>query len=268
MDPHISFLTDYGTQDGFVAACHGVIARITPAARVLDITHQVPPGDVHRGAVLLAQTVPYLPPGVVVAVVDPGVGTARRALLVQAGGHLLVGPDNGLLMWAADALGGAAAAFELVNPELMLPQVSATFHGRDIFAPVAAHLAGGNAPELVGPHVPVAALVRLPNPVARIRDGAGEGEVLTVDRFGNVQTSLDTRYAAELGCRPGTAVVLRTATGAHEAVFGRTFADAAAGGLVLLPDSAGKLALAVNGGNAAALLHATPGMPIAVSPGR
>src|SRR5690348_17007479 len=140
---YLSFLTDYGLEDGFVAACHGVSARIAPHADIIDVTHLIPPGDVRRGAAVMAQTVPYLPPAVHVAVVDPGVGTARRGIAVQAGDSILVGPDNGLLSWAIDALGGAERAFQLTNGDLWLHPVSPTFHGRDIFMPVGAHLAAG-----------------------------------------------------------------------------------------------------------------------------
>ena len=160
----ISFTTDYGRRDGFVAACHGAIAKIAPAARVIDITHEIPPGDVARGAVVLAQTVGDLPTSVHVAVVDPGVGTARRPVALRAPGGLLVGPDNGLLIWAAEALGGVAEAVELRNPAWLAPKVTRTFHGRDIFAPVAARLAAGQPLSEAGPAIDPADLVRLPAP--------------------------------------------------------------------------------------------------------
>ncbi|WP_436776869.1 SAM hydrolase/SAM-dependent halogenase family protein [Yinghuangia sp. YIM S09857] len=255
MDAHISFLTDYGTADGFVAACHGVIMRIAPGARVLDVSHEVPPGDIRRGAVLLAQTLPYLPPGVAVAVVDPGVGTARRGVLVRTAEHLLVGPDNGLLMWAADAVGGALSAHELTTRELMLPRVSATFHGRDVFAPMAAHLATGTSAHRVGPTLDPGSLVRLPDPVAYVVDGTAHGEVLTVDRFGNVQTSLAPAELTAIGAAPGGSLTLRTVDGTWTAVFGRTFADVPLGEPVAVVDSTDHLAIAVNGGNAAATMR-------------
>ncbi|MEV1147882.1 SAM-dependent chlorinase/fluorinase, partial [Micromonospora sp. NPDC049799] len=141
--PWISLTTDYGLADGFVAACHGMIARLAPTARVIDVTHLVPAADVRRGATVLAQTVPYLPAGVHVAVVDPGVGTERRGVVLDTPDGLLVGPDNGLLLDAAAALGGIRVAAELANAEWFAPRVSATFHGRDVFAPVAARLALG-----------------------------------------------------------------------------------------------------------------------------
>src|SRR4051812_1715126 len=139
----ITMTTDYGLSDGFIAACHGTIARIAPAVRVIDVTHLVTPRDVGRAAAVLAQTVPHLPPAVHVAVVDPGVGTERRALGIEAAHGLLVGPDNGILLAAADALGGARRAVELDNTDWFAPTVSPTFHGRDVFAPVAARLALG-----------------------------------------------------------------------------------------------------------------------------
>jgi hypothetical protein len=246
----ISFTTDYGLDDGFVAACRGVIARIAPRIQVIDVTHAVPPQRVRQGATTLAQTAPYLPESVHVAVVDPGVGSARRGVVVVAGRGLLVGPDNGLLLPAAEALGGVTAAFELVKPEYRLPQVSATFHGRDVFAPAAAHLALGVAPEAFGP--PVTDLVRLPDPRVAVLPGKLVTELLAVDHFGNIQfaaTFDDLVLASITGqaivhCGPR---VLRVA-------IGRTFADVPTGTAVLYTDSAGQLALAINGGSAAAML--------------
>src|SRR3954449_2580783 len=149
----ISLTTDYGTFDGFVAACHGAIARINRDVRVIDVTHHVPPADVARGAAVLAQTAPHLPPSVHVAVVDPGVGTARRGIAVSTPNGLLVGPDNGLLVWAAEALGGLDAVVELTNADWFLGDVSRTFHGRDVFAPVAARLALGAPLADAGPSI-------------------------------------------------------------------------------------------------------------------
>ena len=177
---YLSFLTDYGLEDGFVAACHGVSARIAPHADIIDVTHLIPPGDVRRGAAVLAQTVPYLPPAVHVAVVDPGVGTTRRGVAVAAGDSVFIGPDNGLLSWAVTAAGGAARAFSLTNAKLWLSQVTPTFHGRDIFMPVAAHLAADTDLAAAGEEIDVGDLVTLPTPERLVRDGTAEGEVLTV----------------------------------------------------------------------------------------
>src|SRR5215472_7483902 len=186
----LTLLTDYGLDDGFVAACHGVAARIAPAARIIDITHLVPPGDVRRGAAVLAQTMPYMPAAVHVAVVDPGVGTARRGIAVEAGEAILVGPDNGLLSWAAAALGGVRRAFQLTNGELWLHPVSQTFHGRDIFLPVAAHLAAGTDLVTVGTELDTGDLVTLPAPTSRVHDGEAESEAICVLRFGHVHLSI------------------------------------------------------------------------------
>jgi S-adenosyl-L-methionine hydrolase (adenosine-forming) len=206
----MSFLTDYGLDDGFVAACHGVAATIAPHAHVIDVTHLVPPGDVRRGAAVLAQTVPYLPPAVHVVVVDPGVGTSRRGVAVQAGPSIFVGPDNGVLSWAVAAVGGATRAVSLTSRDLWLDKVTSTFHGRDIFMPVAAHLATGTSLEVAGPDVDPALIVTLPPPARVIHDGVAEGEVLTVDRFGNVQLTLTAVDALDLGLKPGDNVQVRT----------------------------------------------------------
>jgi S-adenosylmethionine hydrolase len=247
----ISFTTDYGLSDGFVASCHGVIARLAPGVRVIDVTHGVAPGDVPRGAAVLAQTVPHLPPAVHVAVVDPGVGTARRGVAARTPGGLLVGPDNGLLPWAADALGGIEALVELANPEWFLPDVSRTFHGRDIFAPVAARLALGTDLADAGPATDPTTLIRLPEPVVAVGEGWLEAEVLTIDRFGNVQLAAGGEALDGLGTH------LRV--GGVRAVRGTTFAAAAPGGLVVYVDSAGRAAVAINGGRAAVVLSVTPG---------
>lgn len=247
----ITLTTDYGVSDGFVAACHGVIARLAPSARVIDVTHLVNPGDVARGAAVLAQAVPHLPAAVHVAVVDPGVGTARRGVALQTPGGALVGPDNGLLPWAADVLGGVTRAVELANPAWFSATVSHTFHGRDVFTPVAARLAYGADLADAGPPVDPAGLVRLPDPVLAAGDGWVEAEVLTVDRFGNVQLAAGEADLATLGERVRVAGV--------SAVRGSTFADAAAGDLVVYLDSAGQVAVAVNGGRAAVVLGTRPG---------
>jgi S-adenosylmethionine hydrolase len=259
----ITLTTDYGLSDGFVAACHGVIARRAPAARVIDVTHLIPPGDVTRGAAVLAQAVPHLPPAVHVAVVDPGVGTARRAIAVDTPGGVLVGPDNGLLPQAAMALGGVRRAVRLTDPEWLAPAVSATFHGRDVFAPVAARIAIGHDLAGAGPELDPAALVRLPDPLVIVGDDSVEAEVLTVDRFGNVQLAAPGSVLAGLG-------TLLTVCGVR-AVRGNTFADAPPGSLVIYVDSADHVAVAINGGRAVVALSVSPGDIVSIrslGPGR
>ncbi len=258
----VGFLTDYGRRDGFVAACHGVIARLAPNVRVIDITHDVPPQDVRHGAAVLAQTVPYLPPSVIVGVVDPGVGTARRGIAIEATESVLVGPDNGLLSWAAEALGGVRRAVSLDEPRYHLPQIAGTFDGRDVFAPVAAHIAGGVDLDDLG--APAHDLVGLPAPVVEVGDGRLATEVLTVDHFGNVQ--LAARQADLDAARLGeTPAAVEAKVRATNVALGATFADVAPGELVGYVDSAGHVALAVNQGRAADVLGVRPSDPVTLT---
>lgn len=258
----LSLLTDYGLDDGFVAACHGVVAALAPQTRVIDITHLVGPGDVARGAAVLAQTVPHLPPAVHVAIVDPSVGTGRRPVAVAAGESILVGPDNGLLTPAADALGGVVAAHTLTNDALWRRPVSATFHGRDIFCPVAARLTFGTALDDVGPAVDEASLVRLPAPVARVGPDRIEAQTVTIDRFGNVQLCSGPPMQWAFGWR-----LLVEVGDRHEpATYAETFAAVPIGELAVLVDSAAMVAVAVNGGRAADRLAVSPGAMVTIRP--
>ena len=260
----ISLCTDYGDADGFVAACHGVIARIAPHARVLDITHAVAPGDVRRGSVLLADTLPWLPAAVHVAVVDPGVGTARRGIALVSGDAVLVGPDNGLLLPAAEILGGVRAAYEVVEPAYRLETVSATFHGRDIFAPVAAHLAAGvGLPEL-GEAAEPASLRRLESgPPASDRGGGLTTRILSLDHFGNARLSATTEQA---GLEYGGDLKVDAGDGEMSVRYVETFGSAGAGELVLVPDSHWRLSLAINKGNAAQALALRVGGTVRLIP--
>ena len=253
----ISLTTDYGRSDAFAAALHGVIARTAPTVRVIDVTHEVRPGDVTRGAAVLAQTVPYLPESVHVAVVDPGVGTARRAIALGTPSGLLVGPDNGLLIAAADALGGITDAIELTNAAWHGERVSATFHGRDIFAPVASRLSLGAPLSDAGDAVAVGDLVRLPPPIVTRGEGYLEAEVLTVDRFGNVQLAATADDLARLGTH--------VTVGGMRAVRTTTFGEAPPGSLIVFGDSAGHAAVAINGGRAVVALGLEPGDVIRVA---
>ncbi|TCO64905.1 hypothetical protein EV192_101689 [Actinocrispum wychmicini] len=251
----ITLTTDYGLADGFVAACRGVIARTAPQAQVIDISHAVPPQDVRRGAAVLAQNVPYMPPCVHLAVVDPGVGTARRGIVVVAKEGVLVGPDNGLLLPAADALGGVEAAFELVAEEYRLTTVSHTFHGRDIFAPAAAHLTLGVEPSAFGPELDPVALVHLPDPQVVIANQKLTSEVLAVDHFGNVQLAATVRDIIATGLLlPGASVRVKVGMHTVDATVGRTFDDVEPGEALVYVDSAGHVAVAVNQGFASSLL--------------
>jgi S-adenosylmethionine hydrolase len=259
----VTFLTDFGLQDDFVGTCHGVIATIAPDARVIDITHGIRPGHVLQGALTLANTVPYMPVGVHLAVVDPGVGSSRRPLALRdREGRLYVGPDNGLLLPAAERLGGVAEAHELANAEYSLQPVSRTFHGRDLFAPAAAHLAAGVALAELGPPLDPEELVRVEIPQPEVGQHRIRAVALVVDRFGNVALNLRREHVEHAELAPGMRVEL-TCRGEHfYAVFARTFGDAPRGALILYDDSYGSLALAVSRGSAAQLLRVEEGAEI------
>jgi S-adenosyl-L-methionine hydrolase (adenosine-forming) len=259
----ITFLTDFGLQDDFVGTCHGVMAGIAPEARVIDVTHGVRPGHVLQGALVLANTLPYMPVGVHLAVVDPGVGGGRRALALRDGaGRLHVGPDNGLLLPAVERFGGVAAAHELANSEYSLQPVSRTFHGRDLFAPAAAHLAAGVPPEELGPPIDRDQLVRVEIPEPEVGQNRVRVVALAVDRFGNVALNLRREQLEQTELAAGTRVELACRGERFYAVSARTFADAPRGSLILYEDSYGSLALAVSRGSAAKLLRVEEGSEI------
>jgi S-adenosylmethionine hydrolase len=257
----LGFLTDYGLEDGFVAVCHGVVSRVVPDARIVDVSHLIPAYDVRRGAMVLARAAPYLDPAVLVGVVDPEVGGDRRGVAVATETSVLVGPDNGLLVPAADALGGVRDAVVLDRPELFLEPVSATFHGRDVFAPVAAHLLGGAALDEVGAPVDPGSLVRLPEPHVVVSADGVEAEVVDVDHFGNLQLAAAWR---DLDAAAGEPIDVD----GRRAVAGRQFASVPVGDLVVYADSDRRVAIAVNGGNAARRLEVTRGATVRLSVGR
>jgi S-adenosylmethionine hydrolase len=258
----IIFLSDYGHLDEFVGVCHAVIARRAPSARVIDLTHAIPRHDVRSGASVLGAAIPFLPAGVHLAVVDPDVGAtgehARRAVAIETAqeGHLLVGPDNGLLIPAAARLRGALQAVDIGCSRERLTPVSRTFHGRDIFAPVAAALAAGEPLSAVGEPLAPGELQPLALPSARVADGALLARVLRVDGFGNVILDAQVEQLAELGVREGEAVSVHHGGEVRTALFAATFAQAPAGELLIYDDAQQMLALAVNRGSAAVLLDA------------
>jgi hypothetical protein len=258
MSRPIVFLTDYGLADEFVGICHGVMARIAPDARVVDLSHAVPRQDVLRGAITLGRSVPYLPEDAVyLAVVDPGVGSDRRPIAVRtAAGADLVGPDNGLLSFAWDELGGVAEAVEIRADDVVLRPVSRTFHGRDIFAPAAAHLARGLAVGALGPAIEPGSLRALELPGPMVTPGAIGARVLGIDGFGNVQLNAraDDLDAAGIGetLSVGGRVVPRVGI----------FSDVSPGAVAALLDSQGQVALVVNSGSAAETLGLTVGRAV------
>ena len=238
-----------------------MIRSIAPHVTVIDVTHEIPPHDVRAGSLALVRSVQYLAPGVVLAVVDPGVGTERRgvAIALRAGGAL-VGPDNGLLTLAADRL-GAARALALAAP----PDAAATFHGRDVFAPAAAALAAGAG--LMGQPVELADLIRTELPPPRAVPGRLEATVLGADRFGNVELLAGPEDLGRARLRPGDAVTVAPAGRGtvHRATVARVFADLPPGGLLVFVDGSAAVALAVNGGDAARLTGAGPGDAVVVA---
>lgn len=257
----LTLLSDFGAADAYPGIMKGVALGVRRDLVLVDLTHDVPAQAVSVGALLLRSAVAHFPPGTVhCAVVDPGVGSARAGLAVVTDRAVLVGPDNGLLMPAAAALGGPRAVYALTNAALFRQPVSATFHGRDVFAPVAAHLAAGLPPQRVG--TPHAAPVTLALPEPEVRDGGLHGAVLHVDRFGNLLTNLDA----------GALVTFRAA-GVSVTVAGMsialadTYAAVAPGALVAVVSSWGTLEIAVRDGNAAERLGVGRGAAVAVARG-
>jgi S-adenosyl-L-methionine hydrolase (adenosine-forming) len=259
--PIITFLTDYGLADPFVGVCHAVIASVSPDARVIDLTHGVPRGDVRAGALILRGALPYLPVGVHLAVVDPGVGSERRAVAVALrDGRRLVGPDNGL--WSLCFGGDVVEAVDIGRSRFALSPVSATFHGRDIFAPVAARLAAGAAAGEVGEPVDPDGLVRLELSVASVEDGALVAHAVYLDHFGNVALDAESQDASDWPAR----VVISVRGESWPAVYARTFADVPAGELLVYEDADRRLALAVNQGSAVQRLGISVGDRIRIAP--
>jgi S-adenosylmethionine hydrolase len=261
----ITFLSDFGLEDDFVGVCHGVMKRIAPEVEIIDITHGIQPQGVLQGAIVLANTLPYLPDGVHLAVVDPGVGSERRLIALRSGdGRLYVGPDNGLLVPAAEKLGGVEAAHEITNLEYALEPVSATFHGRDVFSPAAAHLALGLELAELGPAVEASSLARIEVPQPEITDRRIRACCLYVDRFGNMQLNLTREHVERLGIEPGRQVELELASERYYAVAARTFADARGGEIILYEDAYENIAIAISGGSAAETFSAQPGVEVRI----
>jgi S-adenosyl-L-methionine hydrolase (adenosine-forming) len=263
----VTFLTDFGLQDDFVGTCHGVIKRIAPEAEIIDITHGIEPQQVLQGAIVLANTIPYMPVGVHLAVVDPGVGSPRRAIvLTGSDGRHYVGPDNGLLVPAAERLGRIASVHELTSSKYRLEPASLTFHGRDVFSPAAAYLATGLDPAELGPECDPRTLVRLDLPEPEVGSRRLRATVLYVDRFGNVQLNLGLEHLQQAGIEPGTQVELQLSLDRYFAVAARTFADARAGDIILYEDAYGNVSIAISNGNAAEMFGAEAGQQVLIGP--
>lgn len=263
----ISFLSDYGLEDEFVGVCHGVMLRISPRLKIVDVHHNILRQDIRHGAIALQQSIKYLPDGVHLAVVDPAVGTRRKAIAIESKwGNIFVGPDNGLLVPAVECNGGVLRAFEITDERFMLRPVSHTFHGRDVFSPVAAHIAGGVDPSELGPPLEASELIPLDIPHAWIHDDHLHAEVLQLDRFGNLQMNFSCNDLEQAGLSNGTLLEIRLEGHRVKVPYGTSFADVATGDFVLVEDSYKQLSLAVNKGDAAARLQAHAGSTIIVGP--
>jgi S-adenosyl-L-methionine hydrolase (adenosine-forming) len=266
----ITFLSDYGYDDEFAGVCRGVIARIAPEAAVFDLTHGIRRHDVRHGAAVLARALPFLPAGVHLAIVDPEVGTERRAVAVRVAqdDRVLVGPDNGLLWPAIERLGGPVEAADISLSPFRLEPVSATFHGRDVFAPVAATLAQGATLGEVGQPLPPNALEDLDLPEPTLDAGRAMAQVSHLDRYGNAALNLREAHLPATGLRLGHPLEVEAGGSSRVAIFARTFADVPAGGLLLYVDSYGDLALALNRGSASEALGLEPGDEVSLRPQR
>ncbi|HEY7565422.1 MAG TPA: SAM-dependent chlorinase/fluorinase [Acidimicrobiia bacterium] len=263
MPQPICLLTDYGLADEFVGVLHGVILRISPQSPIVDITHGIPPGDIRAGALALTRAVQYLPAGVVLAVVDPGVGTARRALAIGTDSGYFVGPDNGLLSPAVAMIGGARSIYSIENPDVIIPGPGATFHGRDVFAPAAALLAAGEAKlEDLGPAVNSDEVTPLMLPLPKVDPPAVTGEAWWVDVYGNVETNIGPEELELAGARRGDELEVRVGATMHRVRWAGAFADVGPNEALVHVDSAGLIALAINGGRADEELNLTTGMAV------
>lgn len=284
----VVFLSDFGLDDAFVGTCHAVLKRIAPGLDVIDLTHGIAPQQVLEGALALHDAAPYLPAdAIVLAVVDPGVGSKRRAIAVRgADRRFYIGPDNGLLLLAAERAGPLFDVRELTDPRYRLDPAAATFHGRDVFAPAAAHLAAGVALAELGPSLDPSLLVRVEVPVPVVAPGLLRAVVVAVDRYGNLQLAAGVGDLVAAGFVPGTQVVVEpggvaptppdaagaagaagaaNAPGPAQATVCRTFADVDPGALLVHEDSSGRLAVAVAGGSAARHLGLAAGAAVVLA---
>lgn len=264
----ITFLTDYGVTDDFAGVCRAVIARIAPGLQVIDISHGIGRHDVREAAAVLADALPYAPVGVHLAIVDPGVGGPRRAVAVRTDreGHLLVGPDNGLLPPAIDKLGGAAEAVDISRSPFRLEPPSATFHGRDLFAPVAAHLALGRELEEAGTPIDPGGLERQPASKPRLEQLRAFAHAERIDGFGNVSLDL---CRIDLDGHP-LAGASRVSVGSRKrrrtATRATSFEEVADGRFLFFEDSSGRMAIAVNRGDASEVLDLRVGDVVELEP--
>lgn len=265
----ITFLSDFGHADDFVGTCHGVIKTIAPEVEIIDITHGVPRHDIIQGAVILANTLPYMPDSIILAVVDPGVGGARKPVAIRTGeGRYLVGPDNGLLSLAAASLGGPAEAVELACSTYTLPEVCKTFEGRDLFSPVAAHLCKGVSLNDLGAPVPVADLKKIELPAPERVEAGVSASVVYIDRFGNVQLHLTREGLAGVGAKVGDKLEVRHDDESWKVPFVQSFSDVDPEELLVCEDSYKSISFAINQGDAARTFQISVGDRMHIQPSR
>lgn len=263
----VTFTSDYGLEDEFVGVCHGVMLRIAPHLTIVDVHHNILRQDIRHGAIVLEQSIPYLPESVHLAVVDPTVGRDRRAVAIVTGwGEVFVGPDNGLLVPAAERSGGIRRVHEITELGFLLRPISRTFQGRDVFAPATAHIANGVDPSEMGGRVEVDDLVRLEIPEAWSHDDHLHAEVLQVDRFGNLQLNFGRQQLEEVGLSGKGSLEVRLEGHRLTLPIASTYADVKQGELVLVEDSYRHFSLSVNKGDARAQLRARAGSTVIVGP--
>jgi S-adenosylmethionine hydrolase len=262
----ISFLSDFGLGDEFVGVVHGVLAKLAPESRVIDVGHGTPRGEIRAAALSLTRAIQYLPEGVALVVVDPGVGSDRKALAVETEWGYFVGPDNGVLSPAVAMMGGASVMVSIENPEAMIPSPGETFHGRDVFAPAAALLASGEASiEELGPVLGAHSVQPLLLPLPETMGDMVAGEAWWVDHFGNVQTNIGPEDLVDLGLGPGSVVTVKVGASLHSIQWVSSYSDVAPGELLLHVDSAGLIAIAVREGAADEDLNLTEGAPVTLA---
>ena len=269
MSVPVSFISDFGLEDEFVGVVHGVLAKVAPDSKVIDVGHRFARGNVRGAALALMRAIQYLPEGVCLAVVDPGVGTSRKAVAIETSWGYFVAPDNGLVSPAVRLVGGATRAVSLENPEAALPSPGQTFHGRDIFAPAAGLLASGEASlEELGPEVSVEELRPMLLPLSETANGTVSGEVWWIDGFGNAQTNIAPEELAALGVVIGDTLTVKIGPALHALRWGVSYGEVEESEALVHVDSSGLLAIAVNGGSASEELGLYEGISVSLAANR
>jgi S-adenosylmethionine hydrolase len=259
----ISFLSDFGLVDEFVGVVHGVLAKLAPDSRVIDVGHGTPRGDVRAAALAMTRAIQYLPEGVALVVVDPGVGSERKSLAVQTDWGYFVGPDNGVLSPAVAMVGGASLMVSIENPEVRIPSPGETFHGRDLFGPAAALLASGEAAiRDLGPELAPDQVQPLLLPLPETEGNVVTGEAWWVDRFGNVETNIGPDDLRAVGLAPGAVLTVRVGASVHSIPWAGAYSDVEPGELLIHVDSAGLIAIAVRDGSADQSLNLSSGVSV------